>query len=76
VTPNALGAWLAVSFVAWLVAHASLVAGLARRGPWWRAAMALVFPPLAPAWGRAMRGRAYAWTLALVAYGIGVAVAR
>jgi hypothetical protein len=36
----------------------------------------LVVPPLAPAWGRSMRGRAYAWIIALLAYGLGVAIAR
>ena len=73
---RALGAWLAVSFVAWLVAHAALVVGLARRAPRWRAAVALVVPPLAPAWGWSMRVRAYAWGAALAVYAFGLVLAR
>jgi hypothetical protein len=76
VTREALGGWLAVSLGAWLLAHAALVAGLARRPPRWRAAVALVVPPLAPAWGWAMRGRVIAWSLALAAYAMGIAAAR
>jgi len=71
-----LGACLALSLSAWMVADVALVAGLARQ-TWWRGAIALVLPPLALAWGwnAGMRTRAYAWGAALVAYAIAVAIA-
>lgn len=58
-------------------AHVALLVGLARIQPRWRAAVALVVPPLAPYWGyrAGMRIRVYAWIGALLAYAIGVAVA-
>ena len=73
-----LGGWLAVTFVAQLVTHVSLLTGLARREPRWRALVALVVPPLAPVWGwsEGMQKRAYAWGVSLAAYALGVAIGR
>jgi hypothetical protein len=74
-----LGAWLAASLVVWAVAHVALAIGLMRnKARWWRGGVALVVPPLAPAWGwsAGMRRTAYAWALAVVAYAMGVALAR
>ncbi len=76
-SPTWLGAWLAATFVAWVACHVALAARIARVA-WWRGAMALVVPPLAPAWGwrLGMRRGAQAWAAAIVAYAIGVAIAR
>lgn len=72
-----MGTALALALVAFVGAHLALVAGLARRGAWGRAAAALVVAPLAPwwGWGEGMRLRVAAWGAALVLYAIGVAVA-
>jgi hypothetical protein len=72
-----MGIALAAALVAFAVAHVALVAGLARRGPWWRAVLALAAPPLAPWWGwrEGMRSRTIAWGTALFLYAIGVAAA-
>lgn len=72
-----MGTALALAFVAFVGAHLALVAGLARKGAWGRAAVALVVAPLAPWWGwdAGMRLRAAAWGAALALYAIGVAVA-
>ena len=53
-----------------LVAHVTLVIGLLRRDPWWRGAVALVVPPLAPFWGYEahLRGRVTLWVVTLVVY--------
>ena len=53
-----------------LVAHVTLVIGLARRGPWWRGLVALVVPPLAPLWGyeARLKGRVTLWVLTLAVY--------
>ncbi len=73
-----LGVWLAATLLAWLAAHVTLSARLAKRVAWWRGALALVVPPLAPAWGWrfGLRRGAQAWAIAIVAYAIGVVVAR
>jgi hypothetical protein len=72
-----MGIALGVALVAFASAHVALVAGLARRGPLWRALAALVAPPLAPwwGWGLGMRKRAIAWAASLALYAIGVATA-
>jgi hypothetical protein len=72
-----MGIALAVALVAFACAHVALVAGLARRRPWWRAILALAAPPLAPWWGwrAGMRARTIAWGTALTLYAIGVAAA-
>ncbi|HXN34200.1 MAG TPA: hypothetical protein VN894_20200 [Polyangiaceae bacterium] len=72
-----MGIALAVALAAFAVAHLTLVAGLARRRPWWRAILALAVPPLAPWWGwrAGLRARAIAWGTALALYAIGVAAA-
>lgn len=59
-----------VSFAALLTAHVASCAGLAARDPWWRGALALVFPLLAPVWAfrEGMRGRAIVWTASGAAY--------
>lgn len=58
-------------------AHVALAFGLARRGPWWRGAVALAVPPLAPYWGlhERMRLRSMVWLGALVVYGAAFAAA-
>jgi hypothetical protein len=72
-----MGIALALALLAFIAAHLALVAGIARRGLWWRAAAALVFAPLAPWWGwqAAMRRRTLAWAAALAIYAFAVAVA-
>jgi hypothetical protein len=70
-----MGIALAVVLAAWSGAHVWLVAGLARRRAWGRAAVALVVPPLAPwwGWGAGLRVPTYAWGVALALYTLGVA---
>lgn len=60
-----------------LVAHVTLVIGLLRRDPWWRGAIALVVPPLAPFWGyeARLRGRVTLWVVTLVVYLVTVTAA-
>jgi hypothetical protein len=72
-----VGIALAVALTAFVAAHLALVAGLARRKAWWRAATALFVAPLAPWWGyrSGMRLRSLAWAAALVLYAMGVAMA-
>ena len=55
-----------------LLAHASIVAALATRSPKWRAAVALVVPPLAPywAWREKLRGRTITWIASAIVYAI------
>jgi len=62
---------LVLAFAVLVVAHLSLVVGLARRPQGWRALPALVVFPLAPFWGRAerMHGRVVAWVVSACAYG-------
>jgi len=66
----------AVALAAFLGAHGTLVVGLARRHPRWRAAAALVVPPLAPWWGRGagLRVPTIVWCAALALYAASVAV--
>jgi hypothetical protein len=66
----ALLALLCVAVGLHLVAHVTLVIGLLRRDPWWRGAVALVVPPLAPFWGyeARLRGRVTLWVVTLVVY--------
>jgi hypothetical protein len=61
---------LIVAFAALCVAHLSLVLGLARQPPRWRALVALVIVPLAPFWGRRerMHTRVVAWVVSACAY--------
>jgi hypothetical protein len=72
-----MGWCLAATLVVFVAAHVALVVGLARRGKWRQAALALVVAPLAPWWGReaGMRVVAIAWCAALGLYAVGVAVA-
>jgi hypothetical protein len=65
-----MGVVVALVLAAFVAAHASLVAGLARRHPRWRALAALAVPALAPwwGWGAGMRKRAILWLGALAAY--------
>jgi hypothetical protein len=59
-----------LSFAALLTAHVTLVVGLARRTPRWRAAVAAVVAPLAPVWGlrSGMTARAGVWIASASAY--------
>jgi hypothetical protein len=61
---------LLLAFATLITTHLSLVAGLTRHPPWWRALVALVAVPLAPYWGRTahMKGRASLWVMSAVAY--------
>jgi hypothetical protein len=71
-------AWcIAAALVVLLAAHGTLVVGLARKGPWHRAAAALLVPPLAPWWGyrAGLRVATIAWCAALALYTLGVVVA-
>lgn len=70
---------LVAALVALVVAHAALVVGLARLRPhvWWRTALAILLPPLAPYWGfrHGLRVRTFAWLGAITIYALGVAIA-
>lgn len=68
---------IVLSFALLATAHVTIVVGLARRSPRWRALAALVLLPLAPYWAlRArMRVRGVAWLFAFVAYVIARAMA-
>lgn len=61
---------VSVSVALHLVAHVTLVMGLARRGPWWHALLALIVPPLAAYWGyeARLRKRVTLWVASLVLY--------
>ncbi len=54
-------------------AHVSLLGGLVARRPRYRAAVALMLPPLAPYWGwrAGFRRRVYTWAIALALYALG-----
>jgi hypothetical protein len=71
-----LGLVLLAALLAFAGSHGAIVAALARRGEWRRAALALIFLPLAPywAWRAGMRARVSVWIAALVVYALGVAV--
>lgn len=70
---------LVASLVALVAAHVALVVGLARLRPhvWWRTALSIVLPPLAPYWGfrHGLRVRTFAWLAAIAVYALGVAIA-
>ena len=61
-----------VSFALLLTLHVTIAWSLSMRPPRWRALVALLVFPLAPvlAARERMRGRAAAWVLAAVAYGV------
>ncbi|MDP9037149.1 MAG: hypothetical protein M3O50_20310 [Myxococcota bacterium] len=61
---------LLVAFASLVTAHVALVLGLARRPPRWRALLAFVVAPLAPAWGwrEKMRVRGAIWIVAALVY--------
>ena len=69
---EAVLAGLVVAFAALVTAHATLLFGLARRAPRWRALAALLLPPLAPWWGRdqRMNVRVAVWTLSAATYAV------
>lgn len=68
---------LVVAFAALVTVHGTLVAGLARRAPWWRALVALVVVPLAPYWGwqERMWARSLLWIVCAAAYAAALVVA-
>jgi len=68
---------LVVAFATLLTAHVTLVIGLLRRPPRWRAPVALIVAPLAPWWGwhARLRARAILWVAAALAYGVARAFA-
>jgi hypothetical protein len=60
-----------VAFSTLVTTHVMLVAALAARPPRWRAAAALLVPPLAPLWGwRESRKRSIAWMVSAVVYAV------
>jgi len=63
---------LVVAFATLVTAHVTLVVGLARRSPRWRALAAFFVAPLAPWWGwhERLRARAVLWVVAALAYGV------
>jgi len=63
-------AFVVLSFGLLAAAHLTIAVGLLSRAPRWRAAAALVLPPLAPYWAARehMWIRAAAWGLGLVVY--------
>jgi hypothetical protein len=59
-----------------VTAHVALVAALAGRSPRWRAAVALVLPPLAVVWGREnFRRWCVVWLAAAALYVVTLALA-
>jgi hypothetical protein len=66
-----------VSLALLVTAHLAIVGRLARRVPRWRAAVALVVPPLAVVWGRAeaMTGWCRVWIAAAVTYAVTLGLA-
>lgn len=66
-----------LTFAVLVTAHVTLVFGLARREPRWRAAVAFFVPPLAPYWGlgERMRVRSIIWCVAFALYVIARVVA-
>jgi hypothetical protein len=69
---EALSVGLVLAFAALVTAHLTLVAGLAGRKPRWRALVALLVLPLAPAWGRreGFHVRTVIWAVSAVAYAV------
>jgi hypothetical protein len=66
-----LAALLLLAFAVLVTAHVAIVAGLARRAPRWRAAVALVVPPLAPYWGwTRLRRWSLTWVVAVAVYAV------
>jgi hypothetical protein len=65
-----LMAVVVLSFATLVTAHVTLVFGLARRAPRWRAAVAALVAPLAPFWGikARMLARAGLWIASAVVY--------
>jgi hypothetical protein len=65
-----LMAVVVLSFATLVTAHVTLVFGLARRAPRWRAAVAALVAPLAPFWGikARMLVRAGLWIASAVVY--------
>lgn len=63
-------ALLVLAFAWLLTVHVTIVFGLARKEPKWRAAVALVLPVLAPYWAfrEQMRVRAGLWIGGIVVY--------
>jgi energy-converting hydrogenase Eha subunit B len=61
---------LAASLGLLLASHVALSVGLARQGPWQRALLAFVLPPLAPLWGYSgkLHARSLLWIIALVTH--------
>ncbi len=70
-----MGIPLALAFTAFAVAHLTLVGGLARSRAARRAVVALLVPPLAPAWGweAGLRRTTWTWGAALALYTVLVA---
>ncbi len=77
-TPHPLALFVATvfAFAVVLTAHVAIVLGLMRRAPRWRAAVALVVPPLGVAWSIRERRwfRAAAWMVGAVSYALARAV--
>lgn len=73
----ALASILLGSFAVLVTLHVALSLALVRRGPWWRGALCLIFPPLAPWWGieAGFRKQGLAWAAALTVYGVACALA-
>ena len=67
-----------VAFAIAVTAHVTIVFGLARRHPRWRAAAAFFVVPLAPYWAlrEKMRARAAMWIVGVVGYVVARALAR
>jgi len=67
-----LMAVVVLSFATLITAHVTLVFGLARRAPRWRAAVAALVAPLAPFWGiqARMLVRASLWIASALAYAV------
>jgi hypothetical protein len=73
---HAIAAVVALALLAFLGAHATLLAFLFSRAPRYRGLVALAVPPLAPywAWRGDLRARVYVWLGSLAVYAAGVAI--
>lgn len=70
-------ATLVASFATLVTVHLSLIYSLLVRRPRWRAAAALLVPPLAPYFGLRARMlvRVAIWIVAVIAYGVSLSAA-
>ena len=76
VAGSVIAATVATDLLVFVGAHVTLLGSLALRAPRYRAAVALLVPPLAPYWGwrSGLKTRVYVWGASLLLYAAGVAL--